>query len=199
MVLCCLASCDIDLPFLSDDDDDEKEEVKADDDDDDEDEEDDNDDDDDNDKAASNDLSDYAYEDALKRIVKSKKGDFDAYWECYPEEVWDASDVDKDDMEDQFNESYEASVDYAGEVQDVEFDISDEEKLDDDDIAELIDEVNNANWCELDADNVSKAYEFEATIAIVYEEETGKATLDFYAIKYDGEWYLITEYYNFYA
>lgn len=195
MVLCCFAACDFDLPF-GDDDDDEKVEDKDKDEDDDEDEDEDEDEDD---NKKGSDFSDYDYEEALERVVDAKSGDFDAYWEATPEDIWDATGYDKDDLEDDFNDQMESIEDYAGEVKSVDIEIYDEEKMDDDDIEELINNINDNYYCELDASDVSKAYEFEAKISIQYEDQGSEVEGDYYAIKYDGEWYIVTEYYGFYA
>ena len=142
--------------------------------------------DDDDDKKSSkkggSGLDDYDYAEALENYMDARGGDADAYKAMAPDEYWDELGWSDDDIE--------YYVDEMKAFDDIEIEIEDEEKLDEDEIAEFVEEFNMHCPCDLDADDISKAYAVEATVTL---GDAGMVENEWVAIKLDGEWYLATE------
>ncbi len=154
----------------------------------------DTDDDDDSDKKSSKKSSsndDYAYSEAIENYIDARCGDFDAYKAMAPDEYWDVLEDEGYDIEDAFDQMTSVEID------DVEVEIIDEDKLDTDDIEEFVEEFNMHSLYELDADDISKAYEVEAEITLEMGDSSGLIEGEWVAVKIDGEWYLATEFGSF--
>ena len=134
------------------------------------------------DKKGSSDVEDYAYAEALENYIDGRTGDVDAYMDMAPAEYWEEMGLDEDDIEDSLTA-----------VDDVEIEIEDEEKMDEDDIADFVEEFNMHSQYTLDADDIDKAYSVEASISIEIDGDSALVENEWVAIKLDGEWYLATE------
>ena len=138
------------------------------------------------DKKGSSDVEDYAYAEALENYIDARKGDVDAYMDMAPAEYWEEMGLDEDVIEDNITA-----------VDDVEIEIEDEEKMDEDDIADFVEEFNMHSEYTLDADDIDKAYSVEASISIEIDGDSALVETEWVAIKLDGEWYLATEFGGF--
>ncbi len=152
------------------------------------------DDDDDSDKKSSKKNSsndDYAYSEAIENYIDARCGDFDAYKAMAPDAYWDALEDEDYDIEEAFDQMTSVAID------DVEVEITDEEKLDTDDIEEFVEQFNMHSQYELDADDISKAYGVEAEITVKMDDSNALLENEWVAVKIDGEWYLATEFGSF--
>lgn len=116
----------------------------------------------------------------------------DEAWEEFAEEF----DVDKDELIESLGEGLaeliEEREEEYGKFKKVEYEIVDEEKIEDDDLEEIAEAV--ADMWDVDEKDITAAYELEVEGTAIYEDEEIEFEETYFSVKVNGKWYLFTSY-----
>ncbi len=116
--------------------------------------------------------------------------------ECLmPDEVWEylaeENDMDKDELIEELKDSAQKEEITIDEMEDFSYEITDARKLDKDkreDIGDMLED----NF-DMDPDCVERAYKIKLKLEFEYETEDYDQKISAYAVRIDGEWYLLNK------
>lgn len=117
-------------------------------------------------------------------------GEYNAYKACYPEEVWksfDDDETDKTTYKEKFKTTKEKYKRLYGSDLEVDYKITDKEKMDEDDLDIIRDRLKSSY--DIPKKSVTAAYEVEVKFLIEGDDDREKFEKDITLIKIDGDWY----------
>jgi hypothetical protein len=142
-----------------------------------------------------------AYEAAVKNYIKvmTGEGNEKAIKNLAPKEFWEVIETDKDvtiddimDIYDDFKEDWEDNLEYMeehlGSNVKLTYKITDADKMDEDDLKELKNELNQ--FFDIKKKTVTAAYELEITLILKGDDDKQESEDEVIVVQIDGAWYL---------
>lgn len=112
------------------------------------------------------------------------------YWEYMEDEN---EDFDLDEAKDQFEEGYEATLEFLeekyGDNVRIKIKVADEKKLKDKKVKDLADALNEKY--DIKKKSVKQAYELELEVSIKGSDDEDEEEMELYAVKIGSKWYLV--------
>ncbi len=136
------------------------------------------------------------YEKAIDRYVDANYyGDYDACLELIPDDMLDkmldSMDITKKEFKEQFKEEWEDKKDRLedefGKDIKVSYKVTDEDKIDKDDLDEIKDGLKEMG---ISKKSITEGYEIEVEFTIEGDDDEDTEEETFNALKIDGEWYI---------
>lgn len=121
-------------------------------------------------------------------------GDYSAYKANIPDAMWDSlkesgDALDKEDYKEQYKMFKEYFEDQYGKNISVDYKVTDEDELDEDDLDDLRDELKSDYG--IAKKSVTKAYELEVEFTIEGDDDEDSNEEIITVVKIDGDWYVI--------
>ena len=137
-------------------------------------------------------LSGNSEEDAIDLYFQAScYADVDAALECYPEEFMDAlmeaQDMKKSDLKEELKDELEEAEDEYGDFVRYEFEIVDEDEIDEEDIEYYVEMIEEYYDVKL---KVTAAKEVEIEYVIEFEDDEIEDEAVFVLVEVDGSWYI---------
>lgn len=125
------------------------------------------------------------YEAAIDNYIDASLGDYDAYVDCFPEEVFEMMEkYDVAEDEDDFEKQADRMKDY-----DIDYEIVKEEKVDDDDLDDIKSFLKK-NF-DIPKSDVKEAIEAKVKLTVSYDGEDRSDTEKLVVVNIDGDWYVL--------
>ncbi len=144
------------------------------------------------------------YEKAVDKYIDVMlKGNVEKVKDLAPEAYWDyledTYDVDIDDLVEELEETsedmLEAFEDEYGERIKISYKVTDADRFDEDDLKDVKDALKDKY--DIAKKSVTDAYELEIELKIKGSDDEDEDEMELYAVKVDGKWYVMSEYYSF--
>lgn len=134
---------------------------------------------------------------AVKNYIKGNfNGDWKAYVDCRPDEVWEyleeKYDIDMDEREEQFEDNWDDRLDdledeYGRNVK-VTYKIVDKDEMDKDDLDDIRDSYKDTY--DIAKRDITAGYELDVEVTIKGREDEDTEDATFYVFKLGGKWYV---------
>ena len=126
------------------------------------------------------------YESAIDNYIDAQLGDYDAYVDCYPEDVFEK--LEKHNLT-QSEKSFDKMAEMVDENDvDYDYDVEDEEKLDEDDLDDIKSYLKKNLG--ISKDDVTEAVQVKIKLTASANGKENSRTQKLVVVKIDGDWYV---------